>query len=40
MEDLRGLRVPSCNGTPETLENFLLDWEDFADDVMGSAPQT
>ena len=39
IEDLRGVRVPFYNGTPETLEDFLLDWEDFADEVMGSASQ-
>ena len=39
IEDVRGVRVPFYNGTPETLEHFLLDWEDFADEVMGSASE-
>ena len=39
IEDLRGLRVLFHNGTEETLEDFLLDWEDFEDEVMGSASQ-
>ena len=39
IQDLRGLRVPFFNGTPETVEDFLLDWEDFAHEVTGNASQ-
>ena len=39
IEDLRGVRQPCYNCIPETLEDFLLDWQDFADEVMGSATQ-
>ena len=34
---ISGVRVPFYNGTPETLKDFLLDWEDSANEVMGSA---
>ena len=34
----RGMTVPCYNGNPETREDLLPDWEDFADEVMGSAP--
>ena len=39
IEDLRGMRVPCYNGNPETREDFLPDWKDFADAGMGSASQ-
>ena len=31
------MTVPCYNGNPETREDLLPDWEDFADEVMGSA---
>ena len=31
------VRVPFYTGGPETLEDFLLDWEDFSGELMGNA---
>ena len=35
IDDLCGVKVPFYCGPPEKPEDFLLDWEDFADEVMG-----
>ena len=35
IEDLRGIKIPYYDGNPSNLDDFLLDWEDFAEDVVG-----
>ena len=35
IEDLRGIKIPHYNGNPSNLDDFILDWEDFADEVVG-----
>ena len=37
--DLRGIKIPYCDGTPSNLDDFILDWEDFAEDVVGDMSQ-
>ena len=39
IQDFCAVRVPFYNGTRAMLQDFLLDWEDFADEVMGRASQ-
>ena len=29
-DDLRGIKIPYYNGNPSNLDDFILDWEDFA----------
>ena len=33
--DLRGIKIPYCDGNPSSLDDFILDWEDFAEEVVG-----
>ena len=35
MDDLRGIKIPYYDGNPSNLDDFILDWEDFAEDVVG-----
>ena len=42
IDDLRGIKIPYYDGNPSNLDDFILDWEDFAEDVVGEmrgAPQ-
>ena len=33
IDDLRGIKIPKYDGTPFNLDDFILDWEDFAEEV-------
>ena len=35
IDDLRGIRIPYYDGNPSNLDDFILVWEDFADEVIG-----
>ena len=35
IDDLRGTKIPYYEGNPSNLDNFILDWEDFAEEVVG-----
>ena len=35
IDDLRGIKIPYYDGNPSNLDDFILDWEDFAQDVVG-----
>ena len=35
IDDLRGIKIPYYNSNPSNLDNFILDWEDFAEEVVG-----
>ena len=35
MDDLRGIKIPYYDGNPSNLDDFILDWEDFAEEVVG-----
>ena len=35
IDDLRGIKIPYYDGNPSNLDDFILDWEDFAEDVVG-----
>ena len=35
IDDLRGIKVPYYDGNPSNLDDFILDWEDFAEEVVG-----
>ena len=35
IDDLRGIKNPYYDGNPSNLEDFILDWEDFAEEVVG-----
>ena len=35
IDDLRGIKIPYYDGNPSNLEDFILDWEDFAEEVVG-----
>ena len=35
IDDLRGIEIPYYDGNPSTLDDFILDWEDFAEEVVG-----
>ena len=42
IDDLRGIKIPYYDGNPSNLDHFILDWEDFAEEVvgeMGGAPR-
>ena len=39
IEYLRGIRIPYCDGTPFNLDDFTLDWEDFAEEAVGEMSQ-
>ena len=33
-DDLRGIKIPNYDGNPSNLDDFILDWEDFAEEVL------
>ena len=35
IDDLRGIRIPYYDGNPSNLDDFILDWEDFTEEVVG-----
>ena len=35
IDDLRGIKIPWYDGNPSNLDDFILDWEDFAEEVVG-----
>ena len=35
IDDLRGIKIPYSDGNPFNLDDFILDWEDFAEEVVG-----
>ena len=35
IDDLRGIKIPYYDDNPSNLEDFILDWEDFAKEVVG-----
>ena len=35
VDDLRGIKIPYYDGNPSNLDDFILDWEDFAEEVIG-----
>ena len=35
IDDLRGIKIPYYDGNPSNLDNFILDSEDFAEEVVG-----
>ena len=35
IDDLRGIKIPYYDGNPSNLDEFMLDWEDFAEEVVG-----
>ena len=34
-DDLRGIKIPYYDGNPSNLDDFILDWKDFAEEVVG-----
>ena len=38
-EDLRGVKIPYYDANPANLDDFILDSEDFAQEVVGEMPQ-
>ena len=34
IDDLRGVKIPYYDGNPSNLDDFILDWEDFAEEVV------
>ena len=35
IDDLRGIKIRYYDGNPSNLDDFILDWEDFAEEVVG-----
>ena len=35
IDDLRGIKIPYYDGNPSNLDDFIPDWEDFAEEVVG-----
>ena len=35
IDDPRGIKIPYYDGNPSNLDDFILDWEDFAEEVVG-----
>ena len=35
IDDLRGIKIPYYDGNPSNPDDFILDWEDFAEEVVG-----
>ena len=35
IDDLRGIQIPYYDGNPSNLDDFILDWGDFAEEVFG-----
>ena len=34
IDDLKGIKIPYYDGNPSNLDDFILDWEDFAEEVV------
>ena len=39
LEDLRGLKISYYDDNPANLDDFILDWEDLAEEVVGEMRQ-
>ena len=39
IEDLQGVKIPDYDANPANLDDFILDWEDFAEEVVGEMRQ-
>ena len=39
LEDFRGVKIPYYDANPANLDDFILDWEDFAKEVVGEMRQ-
>ena len=39
LEDLRGVKNPYYDANPANLDDFILNWKDFAEEVVGESPQ-
>ena len=39
LEDLQGVKIPYYDTNPANLDDFILDWEDFAEEVVGEMRQ-
>ena len=39
LEDLRGVKIPYYDANPANLDDLILDWEDFAEEVVGEMRQ-
>ena len=39
LEDVRGVKIPYYDANPANLDDFILDWEDFAEEVVGEMRQ-
>ena len=39
IEDLRGVKIPYYDAHPASRDDFILDWEDFAEEVVGEKRQ-
>ena len=35
IDNITGIKIPYYNGNPSNLDDFILDWEDFAEEVVG-----
>ena len=35
IEDLRGVKIPRYDANPANFDDFILDWEDFAEEGVG-----
>ena len=35
IDDLRGIKIPYYDGNPSKLDDFILGWEEFAEEVVG-----
>ena len=35
IDDVTGIKIPYYDGNPSNLDDFILDWEDFAEEVVG-----
>ena len=35
IDDPRGIQIPYYDGNPSNMDDFILDWEDFAEEVVG-----
>ena len=35
IDDLRGIKIPYYDANPSNLDDFILDWKDFAEEVVG-----
>ena len=38
IEELRGVKIPHYDANPADPDDFILDWEDFAEEVVGEMP--